>query len=83
MDISWNGYTKPPTCIGAVSFTTSTSVWRSIARWMARRTFGSASALFFCMFVQNAWMTDWLKTPAVMPCVSLTLRQLTGSSSRA
>ena len=69
--------------MGAVSFTTSTSVWRSMARWMARRTRGSSSALFFFMFIQNAWMTDWLKAAAVTPGISLALRQETGSSSRA
>jgi hypothetical protein len=50
---------------------------------MARRTFGSASALFFWVFVQNAWMTDWLNAAAVTPCISLALRQDTGSSRRA
>ena len=33
--------------------------------------------------IHTAWMTLWLNSPAVMPGVSLALRQVTGSSSRA
>ena len=69
--------------MGAVSLTTSTRVWRSIARWMARRTRGIGERLVFFMFIQKAWMTLWLKAAAVTPCISLALRQDTGSRSRA
>jgi hypothetical protein len=82
VDISWNGYTKPPTCMGAVSFTTSISVCRSIARCMARRTRTSASGFFF-IFIQTAWITLWLKAAALTPCIAFALRQDTGSRSRA
>ena len=68
--------------MGAVSLTTSTSVGRSMARWMARRTRTSANGFFF-WFIQKAWITRWLKAAAVTFGISLALRQETGSRSRA
>ena len=49
---------KPPTIIGATSFTTSTSTALSSTRCMARRTRGSSNG-FFLLFIQVAWMTLW------------------------
>ena len=49
---------KPPTIIGATSFTTSTRTCLSITRCSARRTRGSSSG-FFLVLTQTPWMTLW------------------------
>ncbi len=49
---------NPPTIIGAMSLTTSTSTGLSSTRWKARRTRGSSIG-FLVLFIQVAWMTDW------------------------
>ena len=65
-----------------MSFTTSTSTCRSVARCSARRTRGSSNGLRF-MLKKYAWMTDWFIAVAVTPGISLALRQETGSMIRA
>ena len=73
---------KPPTCIGATSFTTSTMTCRSITRLNARRTRGSSNG-FFLSLVQIPWITLWLNAVVDMPGVALALRAVTGSRMRA
>ena len=47
---------KPPTIMGATSFTTSTSTARSNARCTARRTRGSSNG-FFLALGHVPWIT--------------------------
>ena len=47
---------KPPTNMGATSFTTSTSTARSKTRWTARRTRGSSNG-FFLALGHVPWIT--------------------------